>query len=96
MIRAVAKMLTWLHATPAVELAKAVSVFFPDVPHDSLARSLGRYQAAGLWSRNAGMNQQGFMRLAQSLHSGGFIAAMPNFDECVELGLDDTAAGYRP
>ena len=30
------------------------------------------------------MIPQGFARLAQSLHSGGFIARMPGYDECVE------------
>ena len=85
MTRATAKMLAWLYASPAEELAKAVATFFPDMPADILARSLGRYKDAGLWSRETGMNQIGFMRLAQSLHSGGFIAQMPRYDECVEL-----------
>jgi NitT/TauT family transport system substrate-binding protein len=93
MARATAKMLAWLYANPAQELAKAVAAFFPDVPADVLARSLGRYKDAGLWSRDIGMNQQGFMRLAQSLHSGGFIAHMPRYDECVELVLNDIRPG---
>ena len=45
MTRATAKMLAWLYANPAEELAKAVTTFFPDVPKDILASSLGRYQA---------------------------------------------------
>ena len=32
MTRATGKMLTWLYATPAEELAKAVATFFPDIP----------------------------------------------------------------
>src|SRR6185312_252815 len=51
MARATAKMLAWLYANPAEELAKAVRTFFPDVPQDTLARSLQRYKDAGLWSR---------------------------------------------
>ena len=77
MTRATGKMLAWLYATPAAELAKAVATFFPDIPADILARSLGRYQDAGLWSRETKMIPQGFARLAQSLHSGGFISRMP-------------------
>ena len=88
MTRATAKMLAWLYANPPEKLAEAVASFFPDVPRDILASSLGRYQAAGLWSRDIGMNQIGFMRLAQSLHSGGFISQMPRYDECVELSLN--------
>jgi NitT/TauT family transport system substrate-binding protein len=93
MTRATGKMLAWLYATPAAELAKAVATFFPDIPADILVRSLGRYKDAGLWSRDIGMNPIGFMRLAQSLHSGGFIAQMPRYDECVELVLNDVRPG---
>ena len=88
MTRATAKMLTWLYATPAEELATAVATFFPDVPKDILTRSLGRYKDAGLWSRETRMIPQGFARLEQSLHSGGFIARMPGYDECVEPTLN--------
>lgn len=88
MTRATAKMLAWLYATPPAELAKAVATFFPDIPADILASSLGRYQKAGLWSRETKMIPQGFARLAQSLHTGGFISRMPPYDECVEPALN--------
>jgi len=88
MTRATAKMLAWFYANPAEELAKAVATFFPDVPADILASSLGRYKGAGLWSRETRMIPQGFARLGQSLHSGGFIARAPGYDECVEPNLN--------
>ncbi len=88
MTRATAKMLAWLHANPAEELAKAVAAFFPDIPADILASSLGRYKDAGLWSRETKMIPQGFARLAQSLHSGGFISRMPSYEDCVEPHLN--------
>ena len=94
MTRATAKMLAWVYANPAEELATAVASFFPDVPKDILARSLGRYRDAGLWSRETGMNPQGFTRLGQSLHSGGFIAHPPRYDECIELELNDISPGH--
>jgi NitT/TauT family transport system substrate-binding protein len=93
MTRATAKLLAWVYASPADELATAVSHFFPDVPKDILARSLNRYREAGLWSRDTAMNQLGFMRLADSLHSGGFIAHLPRYDECVELELNEIRPG---
>jgi NitT/TauT family transport system substrate-binding protein len=88
MTRATGKMLAWVYANPAEELAKAVTTFFPDVPLDILARSLRRYKDAGLWSRETRMIPQGFTRLAQSLHSGRFISRMPGYDECVEPTLN--------
>ena len=89
MTRATAKMLTWLYANPAEELAKAVAEFFPDVAPDILANSLRRYREAGLWSRETRMIPKGFARLAQSLHSGGFIGRVPGYDECVEPALNE-------
>jgi NitT/TauT family transport system substrate-binding protein len=91
--RATAKLLAWVYANPAEELATAVSHFFPDVPKDILARSLNRYREAGLWSRDTSMNQLGFTRLADSLHSGGFITHLPRYDECVELELNEIRPG---
>jgi NitT/TauT family transport system substrate-binding protein len=88
MTRATAKMLTWLYANPAEELAQAVAAFFPDVAPDILLSSLRRYREAGLWSRETRLIPQGFARLAQSLHSGGFIGRVPSYDECVEPTLN--------
>jgi NitT/TauT family transport system substrate-binding protein len=88
MTRATGKMLEWLYANPAEELAAVVAPFFPDVPKDILVRSLRRYKDAGLWSRETKMNPQGFARLGQSLHSGGFIARLPNWDDCVHPNLN--------
>lgn len=88
MTRATAKMLAWLYANPAEDMAKAVSTFFPDVPLDILVSSLARYRAAGLWSRETKLIPQGFARLGQSFCSGGMLARMPSYDECVEPYLN--------
>ena len=93
MTRATAKLLAWVYANPAEELARAVAKFFPDVPAEILVSSLGRYRDAGLWSRDPRMIPQGFARLAKSLHSGKFIARMPSYDECVEPTLNGIKPG---
>jgi NitT/TauT family transport system substrate-binding protein len=87
-VRANVRMLQWLYSHPAAELAAATASFFPEIPGDMLASSLRRYREAGLWARKPTMSQQGFDRLAQSLHSGGFISRMPGYDECVEPRLN--------
>ena len=93
MTRATAKMLAWLYANPVEELAQAVAKFFPDVAPDILLRSLRRYRDANLWSRETKLIPQGFSQLAKSLHSGGFIARMPGYDECVEPHLNEVRPG---
>jgi NitT/TauT family transport system substrate-binding protein len=93
MTRATAKMLQWVYASPAEELAAGVANFFPDVPQDILARALGRYRDNGLWSRETRMIPQGFARLGQSFVSGGSLARPPRYDECVEPILNDIRLG---
>jgi NitT/TauT family transport system substrate-binding protein len=93
MTRATAKMLNWVYANPPEELAAGVANFFPDVPKELLAHSLGRYRDASLWSRETRMIPQGFDRLGQSFVSGGSLAHPPRYDECVEATLNDIRLG---
>ena len=96
MTRATAKMLNWVYANLLRSLRPAWRRFFPDVPKELLARSLGRYRDAGLWSRETRMIPQGFARLGQSFVSGGFLARPPRYDECVEPTLNDIRPGIGP
>jgi NitT/TauT family transport system substrate-binding protein len=89
MVRATVKMLAWVYANPSEDLAKVVSEFFPKIPTDILVQSLKRYKNAVLWSRETRMFRQGFTQLARSLHSGGFVARVPIYEECVEPNLND-------
>ncbi len=86
--RATAKMQQWLYSHPPEELVAAVTSFFPDVAPDILASSLRRYRDAGLWARQPAMSREGFGRLGQSLHSGGFIARLPSYDDYVDQSFD--------
>jgi len=86
---AMTRTLAWLYDNSPEELARAVREFYPDVPADILVASLRRYREAGVWSRDTRMNPQGFLRLAQSLQSGGFIARAPRYEDCVEPFLND-------
>jgi NitT/TauT family transport system substrate-binding protein len=87
MRRATALMLDWLAAHEADELAAATASFYPDVPPDVLAEALGRYRAAGIWAATPAMSRAGFIRLAESFVSGGSLAGMPRYEDCVALDL---------
>jgi NitT/TauT family transport system substrate-binding protein len=87
-VRANARMLQWIYAHPAEDLAAATASFFPDLPADVLASSLRRYLRAGLYARETEMSRPGFDRLAASLHSGGFIRGMPSYQDCVEANMN--------
>jgi len=87
MVRATVQMQNWLAAHSAEDLAKVTAPFFPDVAHDLLIASLARYHAAGIWNRTPQLSRPGFARLGASLQSGGYIAQLPRYEDCVDQTL---------
>ena len=87
MVRAMQHMQHWLAEHPAEELAESIQSFFPDIPPEILVSSLRRYHQAGIWASAPEVSRKGFARLAESLLSGGFIARMPVYEDCVDETL---------
>lgn len=87
MTRAMEHMRRWLDEHTAEELADVAASFFPDIPREALVTSLRRYRDAGIWACTANVSRSGFSRLADSLLSGGFIARMPGYEQCVDPGF---------
>ena len=87
MVRATRRTLAWVAEHSAEELADAVAPYYPHVARELLASSLQRYRDAGLWARTSELSRQGFARLADSLKSGGFIAQLHAYEDCVEQSL---------
>ena len=83
MTSAVGHMQTWLVQHTMQELAATVAPYFGHVPHGDLVDAFARYKAAHLWADSTPVSRAGFDRLAQSLHSGGFIASVPAYADCV-------------
>jgi hypothetical protein len=46
--------------------------------------SLQRYHDAGIWACTPGVSRAGVTRLAESLLSGGSIARLPKYEDCVD------------
>jgi NitT/TauT family transport system substrate-binding protein len=91
MTRAIRHMQGWLAGHSAEELAEITASFFPDIAHDILVSSLRRYHQAGIWACTPDVSRKGFARLAESLLSGGFIARMPAYEDCVDQSLSSTS-----
>jgi NitT/TauT family transport system substrate-binding protein len=83
MTRAIARTQAWLSRNTAEELARAVASFFPSISADTLSRAFARYMQARVWADDTAVSREGFSRLAKSLHSGGFIASLPDYETCV-------------
>jgi NitT/TauT family transport system substrate-binding protein len=84
MVRATRRTLAWVAEHSAEELADAVGSYYPHVPRALLASSLQRYRDAALWARTPEVSREGFVRLAESLKSGGFVSRMHSYDDCVD------------
>jgi NitT/TauT family transport system substrate-binding protein len=83
MTRAVARTQAWLAGHSAEDLAAVVREFYTSVDPADLVAAFARYRAANLWASDTTVSRVGFDRLAQSLHSGGFISRIPSYDDCV-------------
>jgi NitT/TauT family transport system substrate-binding protein len=89
MVRATRRSLTWVAEHSAQELADAVAPYYPHVAGELLASALQRYRDAGLWARTPEVSRQGFGRLADSLKSGGFIAQLHAYEDCVDQSFQE-------
>jgi len=87
MVRAMRQTLRWMAATDAVEIARALREFFPDVPGELFAAAIGRYQALDLYAADPLMRPEGFARLQAAMRSGGALARDVAFTDCVDTSL---------
>lgn len=85
--RAVHRMQAWLSDHAAEDLAAAVAPFYPNISSDLLVSGLRRYHGAGVWAASPEVSREGFARLAGALLSGGFLARIPSYEECVDQSL---------
>jgi len=92
MTRAIARMQAWLAECSAEELAQVTAAFYPTVSREVLVSSFRYYRAGAIWSRTPQLSRSGFERLAQSLLSGGYISALPRYEDCVDQDLCEDKA----
>jgi NitT/TauT family transport system substrate-binding protein len=86
-VRAVRRMQSWLSDHGAEELAAADAPFYGDISSGLLVSGLRRYHDAGVWARSPEVSREGFARLAAGLLSGGLLARIPPYEDCVDQSL---------
>jgi NitT/TauT family transport system substrate-binding protein len=75
---------TWLHTHSAQDIAQRVQPYFAQLELDVLTSAIDRYLQNQVWATTPEMSRTGFDRLADSLHSGGFIQTRILHDACVK------------
>lgn len=75
---------TWLHTHSAQDIAQRVQPYFAQLELVALTSAIDRYLKNQVWATTPEMSRAGFDRLADSLHSGGFIQTRILYDSCVK------------
>ena len=91
MVRAMYRTLRWLAATPGVEVARALTSFFPDVPAPIYAAAIDRYRALNLYASDPVTRREGVARLQAAMHSGGALDRDIAFEDVVDNRLAEAA-----
>ncbi|NKC32891.1 ABC transporter substrate-binding protein [Falsiroseomonas selenitidurans] len=87
MVRGLAAMQAWLHATPAEGVAAVVADHFPDLDRGVLATAIGRYLDLGIWARDPVFPQAAFEALEGAMAGVGAIPRRPGFAACVDTAV---------
>lgn len=91
MVRGLAAMQAWLHATPAEAIARTVAPYFDAIDPALLTRAIGRYLDLGLWSRTPHFPPAAFEALQRAMLGAGAIPRAPGFAACVDTALVEEA-----
>jgi len=75
---------TWLHTHSARDITNIVQPYFAELELDVLTSAIDRYLQNQVWATTPEVSKAGFDRLADSLHSGGFIQTRILYDSCVK------------
>jgi len=75
---------TWLHTHTARDITQIVHPYFAQLERDVLTSAIERYLQNQVWATTPEVSRAGFDRLADSLHSGGFIQTRILYDSCVK------------
>jgi NitT/TauT family transport system substrate-binding protein len=84
MVRGIAAMQRWLHATPAAEVAATVAPFFEGIERPILERAIARYLALGIWAKTPVFPRAAFDTLEAAMLNAGAIPRGPGFAACVD------------
>ena len=87
MTRAMHRTLRWFAATPAVEIARTLKSYFPDVSEPIFAGAIERYRALGLWGPDPVIRREGYDRLHAAMRGAGVLKRDIPYESCVDTSL---------
>ncbi len=85
------RTLGWFAATPAVEIARALKSYFPDVSEAAFAGAIDRYRGLGLWGPDPVTRREGYDRLHAAMRAFGTLKRDIPYEACVDTSLAERA-----
>jgi NitT/TauT family transport system substrate-binding protein len=85
------RTLGWFAATPAVEIARALKSYFPDVTELIFAGAIDRYRKLGLWGPDPVIRREGYDRLHAAMRAAGTLKRDIPYELCVDTSLAERA-----
>jgi NitT/TauT family transport system substrate-binding protein len=85
------RTLGWFAATPAVEIARTLKSYFPDVSEPIFAAAIERYRKLGLWGPDPVIRREGFDRLHAAMRAFGTLKRDVPYETCVDTSLAERA-----
>jgi NitT/TauT family transport system substrate-binding protein len=91
MTKGLHRTLGWFAATPAVEIARALKGYFPDVTEPIFAAAIERYRKLGLWGPDPVIRREGYDRLHAAMRAFGTLKRDIPYELCVDTSLAERA-----
>jgi len=85
------RTLGWFAGTPAVEIARLLKSYFPDVSEAIFAAAIERYRKLGLWGPDPVIRREGYDRLHAAMRSFGTLKRDIPYELCVDTSLAERA-----
>jgi NitT/TauT family transport system substrate-binding protein len=91
MTRGLRRTLRWFAAAPAIEIARLLKSYFPDVSEPIFAGAIERYRALGLWGPDPVIRREGYDRLHAAMRAAGTLKRDIPYETCVDTSLAEQA-----
>ena len=85
------RTLGWFAKTPAIEIARLLKSYFPDVSEAIFAAAIERYRKLGLWGPDPVIRREGYDRLHAAMRSFGTLKRDIPYELCIDTSLAERA-----
>jgi len=91
MTKGLHRTLGWFASSPAIEIARTLKGYFPDVSEAIFAAAIDRYRGLGLWGPDPIIRREGYDRLHAAMRAFGALKRDIPYELCVDTSLAERA-----